>query len=193
MYEGSEGDMATPRQPATGRLTVPGNDEDHVRGLARAPVTLVEYGDYQCPFCAAAHPIVQDLLSRRQDVVRLVFRHFPLTNAHPYAEVAAEIAEAAGARQRYWPMHDWLFGHQREIDHTYITSAAQEVGLLPEPIVHEVHDHIYLDRIRRDFADGVRSGVNGTPMFFINGLRHDGGYSLPELLSAVDRAAAEAV
>lgn len=185
--------MTTPLQPATGRLTVPVNDEDHIRGLARAPVTLVEYGDYQCPFCAVAHPIVQDLLSRREDLVRLVFRHFPLTNAHPDAEVAAEIAEAAGARQRYWPMHDWLFGHQREIDDTYMTLAAQEVGLLPQPIVQEVHDHIYLDRIRRDFVGGVRSGVNGTPMFFINGLRHDGGYSLAELLSAIDRAAAEAV
>src|SRR5215472_10135291 len=104
--------MTTPLRVMTGRLSVPINEQDHIRGPVQAPVTLLEYGDYQCPYCANAHPIVQSLLRRRSDTVRFAFRHFPLTNVHPYAEIAAETVEAAAVRDRYWQMHDWLFEHQ---------------------------------------------------------------------------------
>src|SRR4051812_34785038 len=99
--------MTTPFRVTTGRLAAPVTDDDHIRGPATAPVTLVEYGDYQCPYCGMAHPITQELLRERPNLVRFVFRHFPLTNVHPFAEVAAETAEAAGAHQRFWQMHDW--------------------------------------------------------------------------------------
>jgi protein-disulfide isomerase len=181
--------MTTPFRATTGRLAAPVTGEDHIRGPATAPVTLVEYGDYQCPYCGMAHPIVQELLRERPNVVRFAFRHFPLTNVHPFAEVAAETAEAAGARQRFWQMHDWLFEHQDQFDPVHLAAGVEEVGLPVDEVIQEVNDHIYLDRIRRDFVSGARSGVNGTPTFFINGLRHDGGYSLPELLVVVDQAA----
>src|SRR5205814_1459710 len=103
-----------------GRLAVPVNDNDHLRGPADAPVSLVEYGDYQCPYCGMAYPIVEDLLRQRPDTVRYAYRHFPLTNVHPYAEPAAEAAEAAGARAMFWPAHHWLFQHQDRLDPLYL-------------------------------------------------------------------------
>jgi protein-disulfide isomerase len=179
--------MTTPFRVTGSRLTVPVSESDHIRGPLRAAVTMVEYGDYQCPFCGAAHPIVQALLQQRP-MVRFVYRHFPLTNVHPYAELVAETVEAAGARQRFWPMHDWLFEHQAEIDPVNLILAAAQLGLDADSVEKEVSEHVYLDRIQADFVGGVRSGVNGTPTFFVNGLRHDGGTSLPDLLLAVDEA-----
>jgi protein-disulfide isomerase len=116
--------MTTPFQ-VSGRLTVPVNDSDHVLGPDTAPVTLVEYGDYECPFCGAAHPVVQDLLRLREGTIRYVYRHFPLSNVHPHAELAAETAEAAGARGRFWAMHDWLFTHQDELSPGALLRAAE--------------------------------------------------------------------
>jgi protein-disulfide isomerase len=182
--------MTTPLRVMTGRLSAPVTEQDHIRGPMSAPVTLLEYGDYQCPYCAGAHPIVQDLLQQRPDTVRFVFRNFPLTNAHPHAEIASETAEAAAARDRFWQMHDWLFEHQDEFNPEYVRVAAEQLGLPPDAIDREVNEHLYLDRIQRDFAGGIRSGVNGTPTFYLNEARHDGGYSLPELIAAVDGAAA---
>jgi len=170
------------------RLTVPVDETDHVRGPEHASVTLVEYGDFQCPYCGAAYPVVEALLAQRPETVRFAYRHFPVTNVHPYAELAAETAEAAGARGRFWPMHHWLFEHQAELDPAGLLVGAAQVGLPPDAVELEVMGHVYLDKVQRDFASGVRSGVNGTPTFFINGLRHDGGYSLADLLQAVDAA-----
>jgi protein-disulfide isomerase len=181
--------MTTPFQMTLGQLTEPVTDDDHIRGPATAPVTLVEYGDYQCPYCGAAHPIVKELLRQRPTEVRMVYRHFPLTNVHQYAELAAEVAEAAGARRQFWQMHDWLFTHQEELSPVTLRLGVEQLGLSVEEIDQELRDHLHLDRIRRDFIGGVRSGVNGTPTFFINGIRHDQGYTLPELLLAVDEAA----
>jgi protein-disulfide isomerase len=181
--------MTTPLQVTTGRLSMPVTEQDHIRGPVGAPVTLLEYGDYQCPYCAAAHPVVRDLLSRREETVRFVFRHFPLTNVHQYAELAAETVEAAACRDRFWQMHDWLFEHQEEFNPGYVPVAAEQLGLPPDAIDREVNEHLYLDRIQRDFAGGIRSGVNGTPTFYVNDVRHDGGYTLPELIAAVDAAA----
>ncbi|GAA4261435.1 DsbA family protein [Dactylosporangium darangshiense] len=184
--------MTTPLHTATARLVVPVTERDHSLGPVDAPVTLVEYGDYQCPYCARAHPIVGELLRRRQGTVRFAYRHFPLTNLHPFAEMAAEAAEAAGAKRRFWQMHDWLFEHQEELDAMTILAGAEAVGLDDEAIAGAIRGRQYLDKVRSDFVGGVHSGVNGTPTFIINGGRHDGGYSLEELEFAVDEAAADA-
>jgi len=184
--------MTTPLSTAGGMLVVPINDTDHVAGPRDAPVTLVEYGDYQCPYCGAAHPIVRELLRQRHDVLRFAYRHFPLTNVHPYAEMAAEVAEAAGARGQFWPVHDWLFEHQDRLDPRYLLAGLAGLGLDAEAIADEVSRHRYLSKVRSDFVGGVHSGVNGTPTFFVNGFRLDGGYSIPELTFAVDEAAAGA-
>src|SRR5439155_25634155 len=117
-----------------------------------------------------------------------VFRHFPLTNVHQYAEIAAETVEAAAVRDRFWQMHDWLFEHQKEFGPGCVRVAAGQLGLPPDAIDREVNEHLYLDRIQRDFAGGIRGGVNGTPTFYVNETRHDGGYTLPELIEAVDAA-----
>jgi protein-disulfide isomerase len=181
--------MTTPLYTVGGRLVVPVNDTDHAIGPQTARVSLVEYGDFQCPFCGAAHPIVQEVLRRREEVVRFVYRHFPLTNVHPYAETAAEAAEAAAARGRFWMVHDWLFEHQDRLDPRSLAAGLDELGLDGQVIGSEAASHRYLGQVRSDFVGGVHSGVNGTPTFFINGRRHDGGYSTAELLRAVDEAA----
>jgi protein-disulfide isomerase len=181
--------VSSPLTTTDGRLVVPVDDRDHVLGPGDAPVTLVEYGDYQCPFCARAHPVVQELLSRRSNLMRFAYRHFPLVTIHPYAEPAAEAAEAAGARGRFWPVHDWLFANQDRLGPVTLIAALVEMGLDGEAIVGELRDRRFLGKIQSDFASGVRSGVNGTPTFFINGMRYEGGHSLPELLTAVDAAA----
>ncbi|MDG4832581.1 thioredoxin domain-containing protein [Solwaraspora sp. WMMD1047] len=179
---------STQTQVAVSRLRVPVGGGDHVRGRTDAPVTLVEYGDFQCPHCGAAYENVHEVLRQRPDRVRVVFRHFPVTNLHPYAEVAAETAEAGTDRDRFWQLHDWLFEHQDQIDPVHLSLGVQQVGLPADEVTREVTDHVHLDRVRGDFVGGIRSGVNGTPTFFVNGLRHDGPYALPDLLAAVDAA-----
>jgi protein-disulfide isomerase len=181
--------VTTPLSVTLGRLAQPVTDDDHVRGPATAPVTLVEYGDYQCPYCGAAYPQVEALLRERGDVVRFAYRHFPLTNVHPYAEIAAEAAEVAAAHELFWPMHDWLFTHQDQLDPDNLIGAAAALGIAARKVALALARHEYRDRVLRDFTGGIRSGVNGTPTFFVNGVRHDGGYTLVELVDAVDRAA----
>lgn len=180
----------TPFQVTLPRLVVPVGADDHTVGPSGdGTVSLVEYGDYQCPYCGMAHAILRDVLRLRGELVRLTFRHFPLTNVHPYAELAAEVAEAAAARDSFWPVHDWLYEHQRNINPRQLMVGVEQLGLPSDEVAAEVSGHVHLDRVRRDFVGGVRSGVNGTPTFFINGVRHDGGYALEELLEAIDEAA----
>jgi protein-disulfide isomerase len=136
-----------------------------------------------------AHAILQDLLRLRRETIRFTYRHFPLTNVHPYADLAAEVAEAAAARGAFWPTHDWLIENQRSINPRQLMVGVERLGLPSAEIGDEVGVHLYLDRVRRDLVGGVRSGVGGTPTFFVNGVRHDGGYSLDELLEAIDEAA----
>ncbi|MEU8297026.1 DsbA family protein [Micromonospora sp. NPDC048909] len=180
--------MTTPLQ-VTARLRTPVTESDHVRGAVDAPVTVVEYGDFQCQYCGAAYPNLHDLLRQREGTVRLVYRHFPIANVHPYAESAAEAAEAAGARGRFWEMHDWLYEHQDQLDPVHLSLGVEQLGLPPEEIGAEVERQAHADRVRRDFVGGIRSGVNGTPTLFVNDVRHDGGYALSDLLAAVDAAA----
>jgi protein-disulfide isomerase len=181
--------LTSPLTTTGGRLAVPVDDRDHVLGPEDAPVTLVEYGDYQCPYCARAHTIVQELLRRRTNLMRFAYRHFPLINVHPYAEPAAEAAEAAAARGQFWPVHDWLFANQDRLNPASLIAALVDMGLDGEAIAGELQQHNFLDKVQSDFVSGVRSGVNGTPAFFINGMRYEGGHSLPELVVAVDAAA----
>jgi protein-disulfide isomerase len=167
------------------RLTVPVSERDHVLGPATAPVTLVEYGDYECPFCGAAHRSLQQVLGVMGNDVRFAFRHFPLSQIHPHAYQAAEAAEAAGAQGRFWEMHDLLFEHQDRLGLRDLIGYAGALGLDLERFVTDLRGHANAGRLREDFLSGVRSGVNGTPTFFVNGIRHDGGYEPEALLDAL--------
>ena len=173
-------------------LTPAVSADDHRAGPDDAPVTLVEYGDYECPYCGAAHPVVQEVRRILGANLRFVFRNFPLTQAHPHAERAAEAAEAAGAQGKFWGMHDLLFEHQEALEEPDLLRYAAALSLDEERFARDLSAGAYSDRVRRDFRSGVRSGVNGTPTFFINGVRHDGAGDLPTLLAAVEAAAATA-
>ena len=171
------------------RLTVPVSDGDHSIGPIDAPVTLVEYGDYQCPYCGRAFPIVQEVRRRLGDQLRFVFRNFPLTQIHEHAEHAAEVAEAAAAQGKFWPTHDWLFRHQFALDDESLLEGVRDLGLDVERVRRELADSTHRARVREDFLSGIKSGVNGTPTFYINGIRHDADYGLETLIAAIEAAA----
>jgi protein-disulfide isomerase len=171
-------------------LTVPVDvDRDHIQGPVDASVTLLEYGDYECPYCGAAYPIVKEVQDRMGDQLRFVFRNFPITTSHPHAEQAAEAAEAAGSQGRFWEMHDTLYENQRRLGDDDLRSYAARIGLDLESFERDVAEHVHAPRVREDFMSGVRSGVNGTPTFYINGVRHDDSYELETLLAALEQAA----
>ena len=176
------------RHAHVARLTVPVSERDHAIGPADAPVTLVEYGDYECPYCGRAFPIVHELRRRLGDQFRFVFRNFPLTQIHEHAEHAAEIAEAAGAQGKFWQMHDWLFPNQRTLDDDALLYGARQIGLDVERVRRELEAGAHRARVREDFSSGIKSGVNGTPTFYINGSRHAGDYSVETLLAAIEQA-----
>jgi protein-disulfide isomerase len=152
-------------------------------------VTLVEYGDYECPYCGTAHLVVKELQQRLGDRLRFVFRHFPLTRIHPHAQNAAEAAEAAGVQGSFWTMHDTMYEHQRALDEPHLLAYAAAIGLDVERFARDLALHVHAPRVREDFMSGVRSGVNGTPTFFINGRRHDGTYDPRSLIEAITAAA----
>ena len=170
-------------------LTVPVSDRDHVEGPAEAAVTLVEYGDYECPYCGAAYPIIKDIQARMGERLRFVFRNFPITTSHPHAERAAEAAEAAGAQGKFWPMHDLLYENQRRLLDQDLRAYGEQLELDLERFGRELAEHVHAERVREDFMGGVRSGVNGTPTFYIDGVRHDDSYDVETLLAALERAA----
>lgn len=168
-----------------GTLVSPVSARDHVQGPADAPVTLLEYGDYQCPYCGAAHPIVKALQRHLSGNLRFAFRHFPLATVHEYAEGAAEGAEAAGAQGKFWQMHDTLFENQPALDFESLVGYAEELGLDVERFATELENQVYAPRVREDFISGIRSGVNGTPTFFINGVRHEGSFDFETMLEVI--------
>ncbi len=170
------------------RLTPPVNDRDHILGPPDAP-TLVEYGDYECPYCGTAYPIVESVRRRMGDNMRFVVRHFPLTQIHPHAQHAAEMAEAAGERGKFWQMHGMLYQNQHALDDRDLILYAAQIGIPPEWAATALRTHAFAPRVREHFLSGVRSGVNGTPTFFINGVRHDGGWDERSLFTAVQNAA----
>jgi protein-disulfide isomerase len=171
------------------RLTVPVTERrDHIQGPANAPITLVEYGDFQCPYCGRAYPIIKEVQERMGDRLGFVFRNFPITTSHPNAEAAAEAAEAAGGQGKFWEMHDHLFENQERLRDRDLHAYAEQLGLDVDRFDNEMAEHIYADRVHEDFMGGVRSGVNGTPTFYINGERHDGSYEVDDLVAALERA-----
>jgi protein-disulfide isomerase len=181
--------MSTSRGKAV--LTMPVNKErDHIQGPADAAVTLVEYGDYECPYCGAAYPIIKEVQARMGKRLRFAFRNFPITTSHPRAEQAAEAAEAAAAQGKFWQMHDLLYENQTHLRDKDLRAYAEKLGLDIARFDKELAEHVHAERIHEDFLSGVRSGVNGTPTFYINGAMHDGSYELEPLLRALERAGA---
>lgn len=171
-------------------LTVPVNEHDHIRGSASAPVVLLEYGDFECPACGMAYPIVKALEAKLGAMLAVAFRHFPLSTVHPHAQRAAEAAEAAGAQRKFWAMHDCLFEHQDALEDTDLVDYAAQLGLDVPRFASDLGSHRYAPKVRADFTSGLRSGVNGTPTFFVNGVRHDGPYDAVSLLLSIQAAAA---
>jgi len=164
------------RSEGGGTLTPPVSERDHAKGPAEAPVTLVEYGDFECPYCGMASPIVKAAQRKLGPRLRFVYRHFPLAEAHPHARHAAAAAEAAaaqGGEAAFWAMHDALFENQHALDDASLTRLAAGLGLDGDRLATDLAAGTYAGRVRQDFRSGVRSGVNGTPTFFINGARYD--------------------
>jgi formate-nitrite transporter family protein len=157
------------------QLAVPVTEMDHALGPADAPVTLVEYGDFECPFCGMAFPDLKEIRSRLGDRLRFVYRHFPRPE-HPHAKRAAEAAECAAAQgeDRFWAMHDMLFEHQDALEDEHLVEYANKIGLSMQRFNREFTDHQHLERVQADLAGAVRSDVHGTPTFFINGQRYQG-------------------
>lgn len=170
------------------KLAIAVSDKDHMQGDPAAAVCLVEYGDYQCPHCARAHPVVKQLEQHFGQRLCLVFRNFPLTQIHPQAQAAAETAEFAGAHGRFWEMHDLLFENQARLGEALYEKLAESIGLSAGQARTALLEEIYHDRVRADFLGGARSGVNGTPTFFINGKRYDGPADFASLGNAIERA-----
>jgi protein-disulfide isomerase len=172
-------------------LTMPVTEErDHIQGPTDAAVTLVEYGDYECPYCGAAYPIIKEVQSRMSERLRFVFRNFPIATSHPHAEQAAEAAEAAATQGSFWQMHDLLYENQGRLRDPDLRDYAERLALDVERFDKELAEHVHASRVREDFMSGVRSGVNGTPTFYINGARHDDSYDVETMVAALERATA---
>ncbi len=171
------------------RLLVPVNpDRDHIQGPLTATLTLVEYGDYQCPYCGAAYPEVKKVQEELGPRLKFVFRNFPLTRLHEYALNAAETAEAAAAQGKFWEMHDFLYEHQATLgDPSVALGYVKKLGMNTQRFERELNEHSHQARVKEDFDGGIRSGVNGTPTFYVNGVRHDGPTTSRELVRALER------
>ena len=172
---------------ARAKLTLPDGNRDHIQGSLDAPIALVEYGDYECPFCGEVYLVIKAIQRALGSRLCFAFRHFPLTNVHPHAEHAAEAAEAAGTQGKFWEMHDMLFENQDALDDESLTQYAAALGLDEVRLIREVVAGAYAGRVREDFMSGVRGGANGTPTLFINGERYDGARALEPLLAALAR------
>ena len=170
------------------RFLVPDPVTDHILGPSDARVTLIEYGDFECPSCAQAAPAVKIMRDHFGRQVRFVFRHFPLREVHPHAELAAEAAEAAGAQGKFWPFHDLLFAHQHRLGEAHLRDHAQQVGLDMARYENEMRDHVYLQRVQEHVQSGTALHVRATPSFYVNGEFVDVSFGLPHLHQAIDKA-----
>lgn len=169
-------------------LTIEVNEEDHIQGSDSAQITLVEYGDYQCPYCGKAYPIVKKIQETLGDKMRFVFRNFPLTRIHPNALHAAEASEIAAEHGKFWEMHDLLYENQKSLDDENLVDYAESLGIGSEKFAEDLENGKYEEKVRGEFMSGIESGVNATPTFFINGVRFDNSWDYESLLNALQNA-----
>lgn len=169
------------------RLMPAVSERDHIRGTIDAPVVFLEYGDYQCPHCLQAHSIVGELQERIGDRISFVYRHFPIRSSHPRAQYAAEAAEAAGAQGKFWEMHDLLFKNQDALSDANLIEYAEQIGLDKDMFQRDLEGGRFKDRVDEDYRSGERSGVNGTPTFYINGKRYDGPWDIESLVEEIEK------
>jgi len=169
---------------------VPVNERDHSQGPATAAVTLVQYGDYECPYTRQSTTVVRAIQQQLGDKLRFVFRNFPLTEIHPHALHSAETAEAAAAQGKFWEMHDYIFHHQHTLEDSDLEQFAIAVGLDMQQFARDMAERPYISRIEEDLQSGIRSGVRGTPTFFINGVLYPGSWEQEALLAAIEEASA---
>ncbi len=174
----------------TGDLQVPVNAQDHIQGPATAPVTLVEYADYECPYSHRAYHVIKRLQRELSDQLRFVYRNFPLRDIHPHAQDAAEAAEAAANQGKFWEMHDYLFEHQNDLDDEHLRQYAGSLGLDTDRFNQDMAQHRYAGRIEDDLLGGAQSGVSATPTFFVNGVRYEGRADMESLRGTIWEAAA---
>jgi protein-disulfide isomerase len=167
-------------------LKVPVTEKDHIQGDPKAPVILVEYGDYECPHCGHAYPVVKRVQKRLGRQLAFVFRNFPLNEIHPDAESAAESTEFAAAQNKYWEMHDGIFENQDKLSDAFLLELAESLSLNGQSLQEALNDEEFAGKVKEDFTGGVRSGVNGTPTFFINGHRYDGAVDEDDLVEAIE-------
>ena len=158
---------------------------DHIQGPVNAPINLVEYGDFECPYTGHAYPIVREIKREFGETLCFVFRNFPLNEIHPHAQQAAEAAEAAASQDKFWDMHDYLFEHQNALDDTHLQEYARTVGLDIKKFEEEILRHVYAPKIKDSLINGVKSGVEGTPTFFLNGIRYEGSWDLETMLKTL--------
>jgi protein-disulfide isomerase len=174
---------------AVRKLTVPVSiGLDHVRGSVNAPITIVEYGDFECPYTGMAYPVIKELMRQFNEKIYFVYRNFPLNDIHPHAQHAAEAAEAAAAQDKFWQMHDYLFEHQKALDDHHLLEYAQKVELNIDRFKKEMSGHIYAPLINKSLKSGIDSGVEGTPTFFINGERYEDSWDLDTLTSFLNKS-----
>jgi len=169
----------------TAKMILPDKGHDHIQGSPDAPFVLIEYGDYQCPYCGDAHDVVKEIEDRLGEKLCFVFRNFPLVEMHPYAEHAAEAAEAAAAQGRFWEMHDLLFENQNALEDEDLADYAAELGLDAKRLIAEVQSGAHASRIQKDLRSGEKNGVSGTPTFFVNGKLFEGEPIPDELIAAL--------
>lgn len=170
------------------KLQVAVSREDHIQGVPGAEITLVEYGDFECPDCGMAYPMVKKLQKQFGKRMRFVYRNFPLVEIHPMAEPAAEAAEFAAAEGKFWEMHDAIFEHQTRLSLSMLTRQAEALGLDGEAAREAIEDERFEERIAADAAGGAKAGVHGTPTFFINGERYEGEWEFSEMVAAIEAA-----
>jgi len=164
------------------RLSIPVGPDDHSRGPLDAKLTVIEYGDYQCPYCGQAYSIVEQLRSEFSDSMRLIFRNLPLVDVHPHAEAAAEMAEAIGLQGKFWEIHDALYENQTDLSDAALSRYAEQVGADVTTAMNAIADGGPRQRVEADFEGAIRSGANGTPTFFVNGERYDGSWQFEPFL-----------
>jgi protein-disulfide isomerase len=160
---------------------------DHIRGSVDAPITIVEYGDYECPYTGMAYPIVKEIMKQFKDKICFVFRNFPLNEIHPHAQHAAEAAEAAAAQNKFWQMHDYLFEHQNALDDIQLSKYAEKMNLDTDKFKKEMSGHVHASLIHKSLKSGIDSGVQGTPTFFVNTIRYDGSWDLETFSNILEK------